>query len=88
MSWKIPEAKIEELIENSAEAVWEPFPGITVMAWQLPNGYVIVDQSGTIDPNEYSRDIGEKFCREHLKTKLWQLEGYMQKQRFSESKGK
>lgn len=80
-SWKIPESQIDEMIEQVEEAVYEPFEPVccTVVAWKLPNGYVLVESSGTIDPSEYSRELGIKFCRERLKTKLWQLEGYVQK---------
>lgn len=86
MSWKIPESKIDEMIEQVEEAIYEPFYPCTctVVAWKLPNGYVIVESSGTIDPSEYSFEMGVKFCRERLKNKLWQLEGYVQKQKWSE----
>lgn len=83
MSNKIPETYIDELIEQSEEKVWEPFPGITIVAWRLPNGYTISDQSGCVDPLDYDRELGIKFAREHLKTKLWELEGYLRKQSFS-----
>ena len=86
MSNKIPESHIDEIIEKTNERVWEPFPGITVVAWQLPNGYVITDQSGCIDPKDYDRDLGIKYSREHLKTQVWQLEGYLRKNEFSLTK--
>ena len=85
MSWKIPESEIDEIIAESDEKVWEPFPGITVMAWCLPNGYAITEQSGCVDPSEYSRELGEMYCREALKRKVWQLYGFLAKQRYSDA---
>lgn len=61
------------------EEVWEPFPGITIVAWNLPNGFTISDQSGCVDPKNYNREIGVSICRERLRDKLWMLYGFMLK---------
>lgn len=84
MTIKIPQEHIDKLIEASKEAVWEPFPGITIVAWRLPNGFVIVDESGCIDPKAYDREIGLTIAREHLTDKVWELEGYRAKQHLYE----
>lgn len=83
MSWKIPVEKIQSIIAQCDEQVWEPFPGITIMAWLLPNGYTIVESSGCVDPSEYNRELGMHNCREALTRKLWQLEGYLRKQEYN-----
>lgn len=33
MTWKISPKRIKEIISESKEPVWEPFPGITIVAW-------------------------------------------------------
>lgn len=87
MTWKISPKRIKEIISESKESVWEPFPGITIVAWQLPNGFVISDQSGCIDPDDYNREIGIDIARNHLEDKVWHLYGFMRKQEFSDAKG-
>ena len=87
MSWKIPEEKIEKIIAESEYEIWEPFEGITIMAMRLPNGYVIVESSGCVDPAEYDRELGVFYCKEALKRKVWQLEGYVRKNEYHEAKG-
>ena len=87
MSWKIPEEKISKIIEESECEVWEPFDGITIMAMRLPNGSVIVESSGCVDPTEYNRELGVANCKEALKRKVWQLEGYVRKNEYDEAKG-
>ena len=87
MTDKIPEEEIDEIIKQSTEKVWEPFPGITIVAWQLPSGFVISDQSGCINPDEYDRNLGLKYAREKLKTQVWQYEGYRRKVEFSKRQG-
>ena len=62
------------------EHVWEPFPGITIVAWNLPNGFTISDQSGCVDPKNYDREIGVEICLEHLRDKLWMLYGFLLKE--------
>ena len=74
-SWKIPKERIVDMAARSKEVVMEPFPGITVVSWQLPSGFVI--------PAEYDREIGIECCRERLIDKVWELEGYVQKQRWA-----
>ena len=83
MKNKLTNEDIDAIQAQCLEEVWEPFPGITVVSWQLPSGFVITEQSGTIDPAEYDREIGIECCRERLIDKVWELEGYVQKQRWA-----
>lgn len=83
MTIKVDESYIDAIIEQSTELYWEPFPGVTVVAWQLPNGFVIEEMSGCIDPANYQLEIGLEIARERLKSKLWMLEGYLAKNRMA-----
>lgn len=82
MSWKVPEERIKQIEAEAIEKVWSPFPTLTVVSWQLPNGYCISAQSGCVDPNDFDMDIGIDICRKHLRDKVWELEGYLQKQQY------
>ena len=73
---KLTSADIDHIIEQADEEVWEPFAGITIVSWHLPNGFTITDQSGCVDPANYSREIGVSICREHLRDKVWMLYGF------------
>lgn len=82
MKNKLTNEDIDAIQEQCAEQVWEPFPGITIVAWNPPNGFTISDQSGCVDPKNYDREIGVGICREHLRNKLWELYGFALKERF------
>lgn len=82
MKNKLTNEDIDAIQEQCAEQVWEPSPDITVVAWNLPNGFTISDQSGCVDPKNYDREIGVGICREHLRNKLWELYGFVLKERF------
>lgn len=48
----------------------------TVLMATLPNGFVIVESSSCVDPENFDMKIGEQICMEHLENKIWELEGY------------
>lgn len=88
MKNKLTQEDIEAIENKCEERVWEPFPGATIVAWSLPNGFTICDLSGCIDPSNYSREIGVSICREHLRDKLWMLYGFVLKEQFGKGSGK
>ena len=84
-NWKISEDEIKKIIADSKEEVFEPEgSSYTIVSWTLPNGYTIEAGSGCINPKQYDRELGIKYCREHLTTKLWELEGYHRKYLYNE----
>ena len=86
MKDKLTENDVNAIESNSVEAVWEPFPGVTVVAWNLPNGFTISAQSGCVNPANYSREIGISICREHLRDKVWELYGFALKNEFEKER--
>ncbi|MDY3130010.1 MAG: Gp49 family protein [Berryella intestinalis] len=84
---RVSPERVEDIIAEAEEGVWEPFPGVTIVAWRLPNGFTISDQSGCVDPSKYDRAIGLAIARDHLKAKVWQLEGYLLTQRVFDAEG-
>ena len=83
MTFKLPKSHIDEIIENS---VFEDFKtehgNCTIVAMTLPNGYTLVESSGCIDPDEYDHELGIQLCKEALRRKVWQVEGYLGMQKF------
>lgn len=43
MKNKLTNEDIDAIQEQCLEKVWEPFPGITIVAWNLPSGFTISD---------------------------------------------
>lgn len=85
MTYKIPESHIDSIMEESEYEVYDCFGCCTVVVMRMPNGYVIIESSGCIDPSEYDHDLGVELCKQALKRKVWQLEGYLGKQSFFEA---
>ena len=85
MDWKVSEKRIDNLMEASEYEVHDCFGCCTVVVMRMPNGYVLVESSGCVDPNQYDHDLGVQYCMNALKRRAWQLEGYLRKQQYHES---
>lgn len=89
MSYKIPKEHIAAIMrESKYECIKSENSPCTVVIMTLPNGYALVESSGCIDPKEYDHELGIKLCKEALKRRVWQLEGYLGKQAFYEAEQK
>lgn len=55
------------------------FPGTTVTACllKLKNGYSVLGESASISAENFDEEIGRKIARENARNKIWQLEGYL-----------
>ncbi len=86
MTCKIPPERIDGIMETSDYEVWDSAYGsCTIVAMTLPNGYTLVESSGCIDPAEYDHDLGVQLCKEALRRRVWQLEGYLGKQAYHDA---
>lgn len=48
----------------------------TVVSATLPNGFVIVQSSSCVDPENYDHKLGKEICLKRIKDKIWEFEGY------------
>lgn len=72
----VTEDKIEAILDNSNIGVLTAFDKCTIVACQLPNGFVIVESSSCVSPENYDVDMGVDICMERIKNKIWELEEY------------
>lgn len=72
----ITQADIDKLIANSQISVKSVFGKCTIVAVQLPDGFVLVESSASVDPMNYNEVMGMNICIQKIKDKLWELEGY------------
>lgn len=79
---KLSQRDIDMTVKSASFHV---FPGTnhTVCCLTLKNGFTIVGESSCIDPLEFRKDIGKSWAYDDAKRKVWQLEGYLLKDRLS-----
>ena len=67
---------IRDIINNSDIEAFTIFDKCTVVACKLPNGFVIVESSACVSPENYDEEIGFEICFGKIVDKVWELEGY------------
>jgi len=62
------------------------FPGttMTVCLLTLENGYHTIGYSASASPDNFDAAIGRKLARDHARSEIWRLEGYLLRQRLHE----
>lgn len=61
------------------------FPGttLTICALTLANGFVVHGTSAAASPENFDEQIGRKIAYANARDKIWELEGYLLRQRLS-----
>lgn len=49
----------------------------TVVRCILRNGFEIVESSSCVDPENYSKELGEEICMNKIRDKVWELLGFL-----------
>lgn len=57
---------------------------ITFCVLVLKNGYAVTGESACASPANFDAEIGKKIARQNAVNKIWQLEGYLLKQKLYE----
>lgn len=65
---------------------YHQFPGttVTVCCLELENGFTVIGESACASPENFNVDLGRKIARDQARNKIWQLEGYLLRQRLFE----
>lgn len=76
--------KIDSVIDGVDYYV---FPGsmLTVCCLTLKNGYTVTGESACVSSENFNKELGEKIAYGKARDKIWALEGYLLKQKLSES---
>ncbi len=57
---------------------------LTVCVLTLRNGFTVTGESTCISPENYNEALGNAIARENARDKIWDLEGYLLKQKLYE----
>ena len=58
---------------------------LTVCRLILKNGFSVTGESAAASIENFDKEIGRKIARENARNKIWQLEGYLLRDRLSQS---
>ncbi len=57
---------------------------LTICILVLNNGFIVTGESACASPEDFDKEIGRKVARRNAVNKIWELEGYLLKQRLAE----
>lgn len=55
---------------------------LTFCVLVLKNGFTVTGESACVSPENFNAEIGQKVAYENAREKIWQLEGYLLKQKL------
>lgn len=62
-----------------------PSGRVTICEMTLKNGFVVLGESSCVSKENFNAELGRKIARENARNKIWELEGYLLKQRLFET---
>ena len=73
-----------ELIDSKIKekAFYKLTAKLTVCVITLQNGFELTGESSCVSAGNYNQEIGEKIAFENARNKIWELEGYLLKERL------
>jgi hypothetical protein len=83
---RVTPARLEEVIVSEQFHVF-PNTTFTSCLLTLANGYTVLGESACASPENFNADLGRKIARDNAKNKIWQLEGYLLRQKLHDQKG-
>ena len=72
----VTEAQINKMIDEASITCMTLDLKTTIVKVTLKNGWVMVESSSCVDPDNYDEKIGKEICISRIKEELWKLEGY------------
>jgi hypothetical protein len=61
-----------------------PGTTLTICVLTLRNGFLVTGESAAASPENFDPAIGRRIARENARNKIWQLEGYLLRERLSQ----
>ena len=73
---RVTQAQIDRLLNTAEITVETKHDKMTIVTVKLENGFLMTESSACVDPENYNEKYGKDICLEHIKNRLWELEGY------------
>lgn len=76
--------RIEQILERIQSEQYYQFPGttLTVCCLTLTNGFNVTGESACVDMSFFDKKLGEDIAKANAIEKIWQLEGYLLKEKM------
>lgn len=84
---KVTEASIKDKIAAATYMSHTALGGgvLTICVIEMSNGFMVQGVSAAADPRNHNPEIGQRYAFENAFKQLWQLEGYLLRQKIFEN---
>ena len=72
---KITQEHINQLLDSAVTEECTFHGKQHVVSYKFPNGFAIIGVCSCVDPANFNIELGRKYAREQVESKLWELEG-------------
>jgi Phage protein (N4 Gp49/phage Sf6 gene 66) family len=79
---------LDSMLEKIAESEFiypRCIETMTICIMKMKNGYSVVGKSAPADPENFDKELGQKFAKEDCIRQLWALEGYALREKLHAS---
>jgi hypothetical protein len=73
---RVTKEQVDAIISKTEVFIQTVFDKVTIVVAKLPNGFVMVESSGCIDPANYDEELGVQLCLKRIEDQIWKFEGY------------
>ena len=82
-----PRLKPEDIDAVIVDEQYYLFPGttLTVCCLTLENGFCVIGDSAPVSRENFNAEVGRQVARSEARNKIWQLEGYLLRERLHQS---
>lgn len=86
-SLNAPRLRPEDIDACIVKEAYHVFPGttMTVCCLTLRNGFNTIGYSAAASPTNFDESIGKKIARSNARDQVWALEGYLLREKLSQS---
>jgi len=82
---RLTSSQIDDLIKSKQFHVFDNTT-VTVCCLTLQNGFNVLGESAAVSAKNFDKKIGKQVAFDNAREKIWQLEGYLLKQKMFERK--
>lgn len=79
---RVTPERLEEVVSSEQYHVFDNSTFTTCLL-KLKNGYMVLGESACASPENFNAELGRKIARANAINKIWQLEGYLLKEKLS-----
>lgn len=83
----VTQEQISSLMDSAIFEDQKMGDAMTVVLAKFPSGWMELESSACVDPNNYDHDLGIEICKNRIADKLWKLEGYLLMDKINQGKG-